>query len=189
VAHESIHHDGHDTADAGRLKLQGERRLLTAREVPRWYTNDSSVRTGYRPVTASAWLCLDSLAYLHNETFNIYSHLIPAALALAGNWALHEFFSAKYPEASLTDRLVFHVNLLTAIVCFGTSSAYHTLLCHSELYASLWVRLDYVGILFQIFGSFTSGVYVGFYCEPALQTFYWSMVGAKVSVLSLCLVP
>jgi adiponectin receptor len=119
------------------------------------------------------------LTYLHNETVNIYSHLLPAALALFGNYSFGRYFTSRFPQASGADKLVFHVYLTTSVLCFGISSAYHTLICHSERYADLWGRLDYVAIVFQILGSFISGIYIGFYCEPNLQKLYWTMVSTR----------
>lgn len=152
------------------------RRLLTAGDVPSWYAHNAFIRTGYRPVTGSAKLCFESLGYMHNETANIYSHLVPAGIAVVGNYGFHLYFGSRYPDASWTDQLVFHIYLSTSIICFGISSMYHMLLCHSETWASLWGRMDYVAIVFQILGSFVSGIYIGFYCEPSLQKLYWTMV-------------
>ncbi|KAM0252812.1 hypothetical protein ACHAQJ_007551 [Trichoderma viride] len=154
------------------------RRLLTAAEVPSWYAHNAFIRTGYRPVTGSVKLCFESLRYAHNETANIYTHLVPAGIAVIGNYSLHVYFSSRYPNASWADQLVFHIYLSTSVICFGISSMYHMLLCHSETYASLWGRLDYVAIVFQILGSFISGIYIGFYCEPHLQKLYWTMIGS-----------
>lgn len=156
-------------------------RLLSIDQVPAWYAQNEYIRTGYRPVMYSVQRCLQSLGYLHNESLNIYTHLIPAILTVIGNLVLNIYFTASFPAASRTDQLVFHVYLTTSTICFAISSSYHTLLCHSEHYADLWVRLDYVAIVFQILGSFLSGIYVGFYCEPALQKLYWTMVGLKGS--------
>lgn len=150
--------------------------LLDSHKVPLWYRHNDYIRTGYRPVTASVRRCLNSLGYMHNETVNIYTHLIPATAALLGNGVLASYFAARFPNASKTDQAIFHVYLTTSLVCFGISSTYHTLLCHSPYYNDLWGRLDYVAIVFQILGSFVSGIYVGFYCEPLLQRIYWSMV-------------
>lgn len=152
------------------------RRLLTAGEVPSWYAHNSYIRTGYRPVTYSAKLCFESLGYLHNETFNIYTHLVPAGIAVVGNYGLYVYFGSHYPNASWKDQLVFHIYLTTSIICYGISSMYHMLLCHSETWSGLWARLDYSAIVFQILGSFISGIYIGFYCEPNLQRLYWTMV-------------
>ena len=151
-------------------------RLLTNAEVPSWYAHNDYIRSGYRPVTRSARLCLASLGYLHNESVNIYSHLLPAGATLLGNWWLHLYFASRFPGSSIVDQLVFHIYLTTSATCFGISSTYHTLLCHSAPYADFWGRLDYLAIVFQILGSFISGIYVGFYCEPHLQRAYWAMV-------------
>ncbi|KAG5290906.1 hemolysin-III family protein [Histoplasma capsulatum G186AR] len=152
-------------------------RLLTATEVPPWYAHNSFLLTGYRPVTRSTRLCLESLRCLHNETVNIYSHLVPAGIAVISNGVFHLYFRNRYPTASCADQLAFHVYLCTSILCFGISSIYHTLLCHSEDYVKLWALLDYVAIIFQTLGSFISGIYVSFYCEPGLQKLYWTMIG------------
>ncbi|KAF9891381.1 hypothetical protein FE257_004237 [Aspergillus nanangensis] len=151
-------------------------RLLESHQAPAWYVKNSYIRTGYRPVTPSVRFCLQSLSYLHNETANIYSHLIPGLLFLFGNAFVHQYFASNFPLASWTDQLVFHIYLTSSVVCFGVSSLYHTLRCHSAVFAELWVRLDYVAIIFQILGSFVSGIYVGFYCEPGFQNTYWSMI-------------
>lgn len=151
-------------------------KLLTSAQVPSWYAHNNYIRSGYRPVTRSVYLCLHSLGYLHNETVNIYSHLVPAIVALLGNYFVDHYFSTHFPLASFSDRLIFHLYLTTSVVCFGISSAYHSLLCHSERYSDLWGRLDYVAIVFQILGSLISGIYIGFYCEPHLQKIYWAMV-------------
>lgn len=173
---------GTDRSDSPLLKEPGSPsgpRLLNRDEVPSWYGHNPYIRTSYRPVTPSISRCLSSLLYLHNETVNVYSHLIPATIALLGNGLLYVYFSASFPDATWADQLVFHIYLTTSVICFGISSAYHTFLCHSARYTDLWGRLDYVAIVFQILGSFISGIYIGFYCEPHLQKLYWSMVRSK----------
>ncbi|CAI7606741.1 unnamed protein product [Penicillium palitans] len=172
---------GTDRSDSPLLKEPGSPsgpRLLNRDEVPSWYGHNPYIRTSYRPVTPSISRCLSSLLYLHNETVNVYSHLIPATIALLGNGLLYVYFSASFPDATWADQLVFHIYLTTSVICFGISSAYHTFLCHSARYTDLWGRLDYVAIVFQILGSFISGIYIGFYCEPHLQKLYWSMIGS-----------
>ncbi|KAI5460874.1 mPR-like GPCR protein [Mariannaea sp. PMI_226] len=158
------------------LPPKSSRRLLHAGEVPPWYTHNSFVRTGYRPITGSIFHCFESLGYFHNESVNIYSHLVPAIIAAVSNGFIHYIFSTRYPKASWADQLVFHIYLSTSVLCFTISSTYHTMLCHSRTFAEIWVRLDYVAIVFQIIGSFISGIYVSFYCEHSLQKLYWTMI-------------
>ncbi|KAL2022467.1 hypothetical protein VTK56DRAFT_5296 [Thermocarpiscus australiensis] len=153
------------------------RRLLSNTQVPTWYS-DYYILTGYRPVTHSIKFCCGSLAYRHNETVNIYSHLVPAMFSVILATLVSLYFNANFPGSTRNDRLVFEIYLTTSVICFTISSLYHTLLCHSRYYHDLWVRIDYVAIIFQILGSFISGIYIGFYCEPQLQKLYWSMIAA-----------
>lgn len=170
--------DGMDTQSAS---ASAHRHLLRVNEVPPWYTQEF-IHTGYRPVRNSVLFCFRSLLYIHNETANIYSHLLPAIAALILAVLLSRYFDSNFPAADATDRLVFQLYLATSVACFSVSSLYHTLLCHSRHYFDLWVRIDYVAILFQILGSFIPGIYLGFYCEPELKKVYWSMVHALHAV-------
>jgi adiponectin receptor len=150
--------------------------LLSISQVPEWYGENPYIRSGYRPVFAAVAPCFRSWSYLHNQSFNIYTHLVPGVLALAANAALWQYFSTWYPDATALDRLVFHLYLTAVSVCFGVSAAYHTLLCHSRELADLWVRLDYVSISVLILGSFVPGLYMGFYCEMGLLGVYLGLV-------------
>lgn len=154
-----------------------DRRLLSYDEIPPWYQDNECIRHGYRPETNSAPACFASWSYLHNETVNIYSHLIPAVLSITAQVLVHRYFTAQYPEATSGDRLVFAFFLLTAATCLGGSSTYHTLMNHSESISHMWLRLDFMGIIFLTLGDFVSGIYMIFYCEPRLQQMYWTMVG------------
>ncbi|KAK0668459.1 mPR-like GPCR protein [Cercophora samala] len=164
-------------AAADNTASSASRQLLTNTEVPEWYT-DSFILAGYRPVTNSVKFCFHSLVYLHNETVNIYSHLLPAIACIILASLVEWYFKVSFPKASQTDRLIFKVYLATSVICFTISSLYHTLLCHSRSCHDLWVCIDYLAILVQILGSIASGIYLGFYCEPKLQTLYWSIIAA-----------
>lgn len=165
--------------------------LLTWDQVPSWYAQTDRIRTGFRPVTRSAADCAASLGYLHNESVNIYSHLVPSIVFAVGAAAVlllnPSVFATSLREPTLsqpppppplprTDALAVSLFLCTSAACFGTSAAYHALVCHSRAVAERWVRLDYAAIVLQIWGSFVSGLYVCFYCEPGLRNGYWMMV-------------
>ncbi|KAK0731915.1 hemolysin-III related-domain-containing protein [Lasiosphaeris hirsuta] len=168
------------------VTARGPGKLLSNKQVPSWYS-EPLIYSGYRPVNYSVKLCFRSLACLHNETVNIFSHLLPASAALGLSGLVPWFFDAHFPDAVWQDRLVFQTYLATCALCFAVSALYHAFLCHSERYRHLWVRFDYAAILLQILGSFISGIYIGFYCEPVLQRMYWSLIGA-LSLLSAAVV-
>ncbi|OBT39979.1 hypothetical protein VE00_09985 [Pseudogymnoascus sp. WSF 3629] len=154
--------------------------LLSFDELPEWQKDSPFIRSGYRPESNSAQACFASWLYLHNESVNIYSHLIPGILFLAGEVVIYQYFDARYPVATVSDRLIFAFFLLTAVTCLGLSAMFHTFLSHSALISHVWLQLDFVGIIVLILGDFVSAIYVGFYCEPALQKTYFTMI------ISLC---
>ncbi|KAJ8323577.1 hypothetical protein QVD99_006879 [Batrachochytrium dendrobatidis] len=51
-----------------------------ARHMPSWYNDNAFIYLGYRRITNSYAGCLKSLFYLHNETGNVYTHLIGVVL-------------------------------------------------------------------------------------------------------------
>ncbi|EXJ80870.1 hypothetical protein A1O3_07156 [Capronia epimyces CBS 606.96] len=164
--------------------------LLSYDELPDWHRDNHFLRSGYRPISNSCLGCAQSLGYLHNETLNIYTHLIPAVCLVFGHATVHRAISSVYPEASVLDHVVFHCNVGAALITMALSSAYHTLMNHSMAVSSLMLRVDYAGILVLILGSFFSGIYVGFYCEPVLRGLYWAMIiGLSVVTSALVLHP
>jgi adiponectin receptor len=155
--------------------------LLSIDKVPEWYGENPFILSGYRPVSAAVAPCFASWRYWHNQTGNIFSHLVPGLLALALNAALGRGFATRYPAATPADRAVFHVYLTAAALCFGVSATYHTMLCHSRDLADLWIRLDYVSIAVLIVGSFVPQLYVTFYCEPHLLRLYLTIFCAMAA--------
>lgn len=152
------------------------RPLLSYDEVPEWYRENEHIRHGYRPVSGSARASFASWLYLHNESMNIYSHLIPAVGFLLGEWYIMGYLHSRYPSVTVSDNIIFAFFLLTATVCLGLSATYHTMINHSFKVEGLWLRLDLVGIVVLTLGDFVSGIYMAFWCEQLQRKIYWSMV-------------
>lgn len=154
-----------------------KRVLLAYHQLPPWLQDNIHIHRHYRPLTPSIPSCLHSWTYLHNESVNIFSHLLPALLVLALiNSLCYTVFPRWYPLATSQDKLVLGIFLSSAALCFGVSAGFHTLLCHSESVARRLLHMDFLGIVALIEGCFVSGIYVGFYCERDLQRVYWGMV-------------
>lgn len=152
--------------------------LLSFDDLPEWYQDNPHIRRGYRPVSGSAASSIASWRRIHNETVNIYSHLVPGAAFLLGEWYILHYLHARHgAEAVAADYLVLAVYLVTAAGCLGLSAAYHTLINHSHAVERVWLRLDLVGIVLLTAGILVSGTYVVFWCEPLLRGIYWAMVG------------
>lgn len=155
-----------------------KRTLLARHEVPSWCSHNQFLLTGFRPTAESVQRCVESLGYVHNETVNIYSHLVPAVITFTRAAFIHLYFRAHYPNILWVDQLAFYLHLGVSTLCLTISAIYHMSLSHSEFYADFWGRLDYVAILLQLVGSGMSGTHFGFYCEQALRRVYLPLVGS-----------
>lgn len=65
----------HETWDTAKAAVVGAQRLLRFEELPPLWQENKYVLTGYRFCTSSSQ-CLRTIFMLHNETMNIWSHLI-----------------------------------------------------------------------------------------------------------------
>lgn len=162
---------------------QGQALLVLWDELPAWRRDNAFIRTGYRRTSGSVRASVASLLYLHNETVNIWTHLLGAVAAAVGGvlLLLRTLVAPRYSSASSSDRLVFACFFAGAVLCLGMSATFHTLCNHSPEVARWGNKLDYTGIVFLIVGSYVPALYYGFFCHPNLLTVY---LGA-VSVLRL----
>ncbi|CAH0054348.1 unnamed protein product [Clonostachys solani] len=164
-----------DTADQGAKKLESKL-LLCWDELPHWRRDNIFIETGYRQVKPSYTHSLFSILHLHNESVNIWSHLIGAILAISTGIYLYQVIHPRYESASSSDIVVFACFFGGAILCLGMSATYHALLCHSEEVARWGNKLDYSGIVALIVGSYVPALYYGFFCRPTLMTSYLSLI-------------
>jgi adiponectin receptor len=152
--------------------------LLTIADLPPWRDPNPFILTGYRRQSRSFAASFASWLYWHNESCNIYSHLIPGTVLviLLGQGALYDHVHSRRPDLEPFDAAVLALQAVTAAFCFLVSAAYHTLVDHSPGVAHRWLQLDYVGIITLILGNFVSGLHFGFYCTKPLKYFYWALV-------------
>ncbi|KAI6080968.1 mPR-like GPCR protein [Hypoxylon rubiginosum] len=151
--------------------------LLSFDELPEWHQDNEYIRHGYRPISGSAQVSFRSWSYLHNESVNIFSHLIPGIAFLLGEWYIQQYLASRYSQITAADYVIFTLFLLTAVICLGLSTTYHTLINHSNKIEKLWLRFDLIGIIVLTLGDFISGIYMIFWCEPLQRKIYWSMIG------------
>ncbi|KAL6230443.1 hypothetical protein BDW75DRAFT_222612 [Aspergillus navahoensis] len=145
-------------------------------QLPSWQRDNQYILSGYRAVSNSFRKSFMSLAYLHNETVNIYSHLIPAVLLSFLSIPLHTSLKGRYTSVSTADTIVLGCFVLGAVLCLAISAIFHTVKNHSPHIARIANRMDYIGIVLLIVGSFVPSVFYGFYCQPVLQTVYLTMI-------------
>ncbi|KAJ2981020.1 hypothetical protein NQ176_g2280 [Zarea fungicola] len=166
-----------DNASAPSSSEAGYLALLSFQEMPEWFQHDNNqwIPHGYRPISGSVCTSFRSWCYLHNETVNIYSHLIPAVVFLLGEWFILHYLASKYARITSADFITFSIFMLTATICYAFSAVYHTLMNHSYNVDHFAHQLDMLGIGIFIVGDIVLGVYLIFWCETTLRNIYWSM--------------
>lgn len=150
-----------------------------------WRRDNAYILSGYRTTSNSYWRSFLSLGYLHNESVNIWSHLLGAfGFTVAGAF-LHSVVAPRYETASGADLLVWSCFFAGAFLCLGMSATYHAISNHSPDVARLGNKLDYSGIVFLIVGSYVPAIYYGFCCSPTLLTAYLAQVSPRQRSLPL----
>ncbi|KAH9460792.1 hypothetical protein Pst134EA_017109 [Puccinia striiformis f. sp. tritici] len=134
--------------------------------------------------------CLKSIfAYFHNETVNIHTHLwgsVTFCLLIFSlskpsqyiPWGIRSDMDSSNLSSSVTwkDTFVFGAFFLSGMSCLGFSALFHTFSCHSHKVCSTFGRLDYIGIVWLIVGSFYPAVYYGFFCRGKVIAAYLILI-------------
>ena len=149
-------------------------------ELPDWRKDNHFIITGYRQTSNSYRGSFGSIFSLHNESINIWSHLLGAITFSTIGLLAYNFFEAtvapRYASATGTDWFVFGCFFAGAFLCLGMSATYHALCNHSPSVAKWGNKLDYTGIVCLILGSYVPALYYGFFCLPRLMELYLSTV-------------
>jgi len=151
--------------------------LILWDDLPSWRRDNAFIRSGYRAESNSYVGSFRSLGWLHNESVNIWSHLLGAVYFLVAGVYLHALVAPRYASAAGSDVLVFAAFFAGALCCLGMSATYHALCNHSPAVARWGNKLDYTGIVFLIVGSYVPALYYGLFCRPGLMAVYLYTVG------------
>lgn len=151
--------------------------LMSIEKMPEHLKYNLFVLSGYRPFPLSAQCCLKSTLFVHNETGNILTHVVPlpAIIVVASVWG---WGTALADVASC----VAVVGLLCAIFC--NSVLYHLFIPHHSAAAYYtWLAVDYAPIflLMAICPPLTVIRY-GLVCHPDAALY------CQVGYCALCLI-
>jgi len=151
--------------------------LLKFDEAPEYQKTNPYIRTGYRSPQKYSQ-CLRSVLSLHNETLNIWTHLL--GFIIFFTILLWDFWA---PPSKVTwqDFAV----ILTIITCYQLcmimSAVFHTFTSHSQEASEFCLLMDLAGIGASITASYISGIYYAFWCYPTLCTFYLTTVAGFIA--------
>ena len=129
----------------------GAKRLLTVEEIPSDWHNNPHILRGYR-FHETKLQCLYSVVKIHNETGNIWTHILGFFFVLAiGVWYYPR--SETYEIATATDKIVFAVFFFAALECLACSTIWHIFSNFADLVAMK--RMACVGMSSFFPGSVT----------------------------------
>jgi len=130
------------------------------------------VLTGYRPQPSSVWELLKSIFTVHNETGNMWTHLVPSAyFGLALLQVCMEIARTGDPAVQVELLWVLALVAATAYAMLASFS-YHLCTCSAFRTRTCAHRMDLSGIVGLIVMSYFSAVAVGYKCWPQLRQFY-----------------
>lgn len=161
---------------------QQKQQMLLKRwdELPLWQQEDNHfVETGYRSASGSLRKSFESWGYLHNESVNIYSHLIGSVLfVVLPIYIFRTEIPLRYKVATSADLEVCSIYFTGVAICFLLSATFHTIMNHSPKIVKLGMQLDFQGVILLMWGATVPLIYYGFYCDKKLQLAYWSLLSA-----------
>lgn len=122
MARQRKRHDNQDKnvqSQSASVHLRG---LKKWDEIPSWQQDNEYILSGYREPAGSFARCLRSIAYVHNETVNIYSHLIGAAIFSTMPVYFYKSLHSSYLQATRAEMIVFSTFFYGVAICFLLSS-------------------------------------------------------------------
>lgn len=141
-------------------------RLRYFEELPAVLRFNRFIRSGYR-AGYNYSQALFSIFELHNETGNIWSHLLPAIALMYGF-----FFDLEIKEWMYT------VHALSALICLMASVAYHTCMaCHHHYQG--WIRIDVCGVYGLLLGT---QLHIFTFAFPCHVVMLWVFTGLYIAV-------
>ncbi|CAN8314912.1 unnamed protein product [Cochlearia groenlandica] len=189
--------EGLDSGGGGEKRI--ERRLMKYEELPMYMKDNEYIHNHYRCQWSLRDTFLSAFSW-HNETLNIWTHLIgfmifmgmmvvssleTTELGLAGDSNMTQHISSllnsqeepnHYQNQEAVPKWPWLLYLAGAMSCLICSSVSHLLACHSKRFNLFFWRLDYAGISLMIISSFFAPIYYAFSCNPYIRILYLSSI-------------
>ena len=138
-------------------------RLLGVEQVP-GPQQSPAITSGYRRRLGYGD-CFRSVFSLHNETVNIWTHLLGFLCFLV--LMVKDLAWAQEHIRDIADYGATALQLLTYQVCMLASSLFHTLSCHES--GPRWLSLDQASILLALYATYAKFLLTQLSCWPHHQ--------------------
>jgi predicted membrane channel-forming protein YqfA (hemolysin III family) len=127
------------------------------------------ITEGYR-TNYEFWDTFLSVFEMHNETMNIWSHLIGFfSIVYIG---LNCYSSDVVAKMTDDDYFYYQLYLVAASICMLFSAVFHWFCCLSPVVYDKLLVLDLSGVALLVAGSYFPAVYYGFVCDSAARTIH-----------------
>ncbi len=152
-------------------------------EIDEWCKDNKYIKDYYRKTNQNWSYYIKSLFRLHNETVNIWSHLLGFICILSGTF----YINFKYDiDKFFTQSLCFNIFTVCMMICYLFSSIMHLFYPKNESVCHKTQFMDYLGINFLIASTFATFVYFAFYCDVTTQIIYYvSIIALSILILPI----
>lgn len=149
--------------------------LYDYHEAPPFLTGNPHIKSGYRGYLPLK-LCLKSLFLLHNESINVWSHLV------VGLYFFYQYYNDMTlvdndHDNSSYDRVAFITMIIAIQICMFASATFHLFNCQSHDACHRLLTVDCVGIAIGLSGCFFPVLHFAFYCFAHLKLWYGLVIG------------
>ena len=142
-------------------------------ELPEWYKDNKFIITKYRDLNKSYMYYVKSIFKIHNETMNIWTHLLGSVMFIfIGFYSNFNFNLTEY----WSQYFCINFYILSIFMTFLFSSLMHIFYPKNMTVCKNLQKLDYIGINIQIFSSMATFIYYAFYCEKEIQIIYYILI-------------
>eukprot|EP01128_Nolandella_sp_AFSM9_P002842 TRINITY_DN1324_c0_g1_i2.p1 TRINITY_DN1324_c0_g1~~TRINITY_DN1324_c0_g1_i2.p1 ORF type:complete len:295 (-),score=-0.43 TRINITY_DN1324_c0_g1_i2:351-1235(-) len=129
--------------------------------------------------------CLWSIFSLHNETVNIWTHVIGFVGFMV--WLGHTWHTFLVDE-SQEHQLVFVSSIGGCLCAYVLSTIYHTVKCHSGEVHRKALALDLGGIVLCTACTSAGSLYLGYTCFPHIRDVYLAITGALSIIIATTII-
>ena len=156
-------------------------------EAPEFMRDNCFIKSGYLVNCHTVTTACRCALMLHNETINIWSHLIGTVFTFI--LVIYTIICINVNSDELSKVPLF-IMLFSAFLCLAFSTAYHLLCSISVEINTVLSRFDYAGISLLIAGSCYPPYSYFFHCEPFLRGAYLTFITVfAISVFVFTLTP
>ena len=175
-----------DMAEQGQAAMKGIQEKLEAAlprlahyaALPDQEMRNLYIDVDYR-INYSFTECFKSFFYFHNETMNIWSHLLSLFGLVAAGWMMLDAYAQSL---SSIDRTILISYVLGTGSCLLASVIYHGFGCINRACHDALLNCDLFGVTLNIATSMLPIVWYGYRCNEDLQWNYTLMVLALVPI-------